>query len=113
MASSVPIAAWATLCGAFRVTNKVGAMYFTVTVFSTVGFGDITANNRPRPQPGDRPHAPQHRCPRSGRQTVLSADTVGLNDNPPNTQTPGQTPPTTTQHSEELSNDQFNGPDRR
>jgi voltage-gated potassium channel len=23
--------------------NKVGAMYFTVTVFSTVGFGDITA----------------------------------------------------------------------
>jgi hypothetical protein len=23
--------------------DKVGAMYFTVTVFSTVGFGDITA----------------------------------------------------------------------
>ncbi len=25
--------------------NKVGAMYFTVTVFSTVGFGDITAKS--------------------------------------------------------------------
>ena len=25
--------------------DKIGAMYFTVTVFSTVGFGDITANN--------------------------------------------------------------------
>jgi voltage-gated potassium channel len=26
-----------------QALNKVGAMYFTVTVFSTVGFGDITA----------------------------------------------------------------------
>jgi len=25
--------------------DKIGAMYFTVTVFSTVGFGDITAKN--------------------------------------------------------------------
>ena len=25
--------------------DKIGAMYFTVTVFSTVGFGDITAKS--------------------------------------------------------------------
>jgi len=30
-------------------STRFGAMYFTVTVFSTVGFGDITANNRPQP----------------------------------------------------------------
>jgi hypothetical protein len=28
-----------------QAMNKVGAMYFTVTVFSTVGFGDITAKS--------------------------------------------------------------------